>query len=55
MVATLAPRFDSSSVHFRLPIFRLDLVFPYSRFLVVRFTENDSKGGGVGFFWDLML
>ena len=46
------PRFDSSPVHSGLPppsLFRLDLVLPVSRFLVVGFTENDSEGGEVGF------
>ena len=57
MVVGLDPLFDSSPVHSGLPppsLFRLDLVLHVSRFLVVRFTENDSEGGGVGFFQDLV-
>ena len=53
MVVGLDPLFDSSPVHSSLPplsLFRLDLVLPISRFLVVGFTENDSEGGRVGCF-----
>ena len=50
---SLAPCFDSSLVHSGIPplsLFRMDLVLLVSRFLVVRFTENDLEGCGVGFF-----